>query len=149
MSFMDSRWVFWDNQTLTVAEESRSNGNLMDMEEDGATDDMLDRLFWNTKVGTAFAGLASGLVLELLTSDSATFASGVKCIAAIGSAAYPLAIADIVAGAEFSISVPTRVLHKYLEARFVPVSEAASAGKLDSWMGMEPLSPKKIQKEPT
>ena len=45
MSFMDSILEFWDGQALTAQEESRTNGNILDMETNGATDAQLGFLF--------------------------------------------------------------------------------------------------------
>jgi len=153
MSWMDSRFEIWDNQTLTVAEESRTNGNLFDLEENGVTDESISEGLWfNIKVGTAFAGLAEGWYIAILNSDSATFATGSlgdKGIAAIGCYAYPLPVADLAAGKEYSIALPRWDLLKYLEAYFCPISSAASAGTLDAWFGMEPIGPLKVQKYPS
>jgi hypothetical protein len=149
MSFMDSTLVLWDNQALTGDEESRANGNILDMESGGAVDAHAGPVWFNFLVGTAFAGMASGAVIEIRTSDSATFASGVKCVAAIGCTGNPLLIADLAAGKQFSIGVPGATLHRYVEINWNVVSESASAGTLDAWVGMEPQSDLSIQKEPT
>jgi len=146
---MDSILEFWDAQALTTQEESRTNGDILDLEADGATNAQLGFLFWNLTVGTAAADLDSGGYFQLVTSDSATFASGVEAVAAFGSARDPLAASDLPAQAKFSAQVPLRVMKRYVEVEFVPVSEAASALVVNSWMGMEPVSPLNIQKEPT
>jgi hypothetical protein len=146
---MDSRLVFWDNQSLTTAEESRTNGNSFNMESGGATDPHLGNVWLNIIVGTAFAGLDSGGYFELLTSDSETFASGVRCPASIGSEDNPLTAAQLAANARFSVGVPTFTLHGHIEVNFNVVNEAASAGAVDAWLGLEPLSDLNIQKEPT
>jgi len=150
MSFIDSNLELWDDQALTASEESRTNGDKLDMEENGATDAQLDRLFFNVLIGTAFAGMASGARIELWTSDSATFASGVDVIASFGSEDNPLSAADLAAGEAFSVSVPTKQLKRYVQANFDAVNEEASAGKLGAWLGMEPIQrPMNIQKEPS
>jgi hypothetical protein len=152
MSFMDSILEFWDAQALTVQEESRTNGDMFDMETDGANDAQMGFLWWNLTVSTVPTGMASGGYFQLVTSDSETFATGgggEQVIGAFGSAENPLFIAQLPAGAKFSLSVPLRVLHKYVEAEWIPVSEAAGAMVVDSWMGMEPVGPLNTQKEPT
>ncbi len=154
MSFMDKRWEIWDGEDLSGgSQESRTAGNMFDLEEFGATDSQLGFLWWNLIVKTAEDGTASsGLYFQLVTSDSATFATGTggeQVIGAFGSAQDPLFAAQLVAGAQFSLAVPTRVLHKYLEAEMVLVGGTANALVVSSWMGMEPLSPLNIQKEPT
>jgi hypothetical protein len=147
---IDFRWEIWDNQTLTVAEESRSNGAMKDLEEDGTTDESLSEHMWlNVQIGTTFATLTSGCLISVITSDSATFASGIKCLGSIGGKTYPLTVAEMVAGAVFSLAFPRWNLHKYLEVYFEPISEAATAGKLDAWFGLAPLSPRKVQKYAT
>lgn len=153
MSFIDSRWEIWDNQALTVAEESRTNGNILDLEEDGVTDESIAEGLWlNIMVGTAFTTLTEGWYIAVLNSDSATFATGSlgdKCIAAIGCDDYPLPVADLAAGSRYSIAMPRWNLLKYLELYFHPVSTAAGAGNLDAWFSLEPLCPPKVQKFPS
>ncbi len=153
MSFMDSRWEVWDNQALTVTEESRTNGNMFDLEEDGTTDESIgDKLWFNLMVGTAFTTLTQGGYFIVVTSDSATFATGSggeQTLAGVGSARHPLFIADLTAGARFSLALPRYKLKKYLEAIFVVVSAAAGAGNVDAWFGLEPLSEPKLQKSPS
>jgi len=153
MSMIDSRWEIWDDQSLTVAEESRTNGNMLDLEEDGVTDESISDLLWlNVRVGTTFTTLTQGWYIAVLNSDSATFATGSLgdvCIAAIGCDDYPLPVASLVEGATFSICFPTWNLKKYLELYFHPVNTAAGAGALDAWFGLEPLSPLKVQKYPS
>ena len=149
MSMIDTKWEIWDNQALTVTEESRTNGNMLDLEEDGVTDESIsDQLWLNIRVGTVFATLTSGCYIAVISSDSATFASGWICPAAIGSEDYPLTAAQLIAGAEFSIAFPRWNLHKYLEVVFVAINQAASGGTLDAWFGLAPLAPVKVQKYP-
>lgn len=154
MAFMDSILEFWDGQVLTAQEESRTNGNILDMESDGvtaafSTDQQLGFIYWNLLVGVAAGGMASGGYFQLVTSDSATFASGVECIASFGSAENPLAAADLPADARFSAQVPLRAMKRYVEVEWIDVSEDASGLEVDSWMGMEPLQELNTQKEPT
>ncbi len=153
MAFMDSILEFWDAQALTASEESRTNGDILDMETDGATDAQLGFIWWNLLVSTAEDGTASsGLYFQLVTSDSATFATGTggeQVIGAFGSDEDPLFAAQLVAGARFSLAVPLRVLHKYVEVEMRVVSQSAGSLVVDSWMGMEPLSDLNTQKEPT
>jgi hypothetical protein len=142
MSFIDSRWEVWDNDALTVTEESRSNGNMFDLEEDGVTDESVSPFLWfNLQIGTAFGGLAEGCYFSIITSDSATFASANWCIGAIGSAAYPILVAQMTAKARWSIACPAWGLKKYLEVVFTAVNSAANAGTVDAWFGLEPLCP--------
>jgi len=149
MSMIDSRWEIWDGQALTVTEESRTNGNMFDLEENGVTDESISSQLWfNLQVSAAFAGLDSGGFFAVVSSDSATFASGYICPAAIGSEDYPITAAQLAADAKFSIAFPRWNLHKYLEVVFVAVSEAASSGSVDAWFGLEPLTPAKVQKYP-
>lgn len=150
MSLIDTRWEVWDNQALTATEESRTNGNMFDLEEDGVTDESIGELLWfNLQVGTAAGGMASGGYFSVISSDSATFASGYICLGAIGSAAYPLTAAQLAAKAMFSIAFPRWKLHKYLEAVWTAVSEAASSVTVDAWFGLTFLCPQKLQKFPT
>lgn len=155
---MDSILEFWDARALTGSEESRTGGNILDMESDGvntafSTDQKMGFLWWNLLVSTAEDGSASsGMYFQLVTSDSATFATGTggeQVIGAIGSDEDPLFAAQLIAGARFSISIPLRVLHRYVEVEFRVVTQSAGALVVDSWMGMEPLSDLNTQKEPT
>lgn len=149
MSFIDSRWEIWDNQALTVEEESRTNGNVFDLEEDGVTDESISQNLWlNVQVGTAFATLTEGCYIAILTSDNADFSADVRCIGAIGCEDYPILVTELTAGAVFSIAVCAYTLNKYLELLFEPISSAASAGALDAWFGLEPLSPLKVMRHP-
>lgn len=150
--FMDSILEFWDAQALTAQEESRTNGNILDLETNGAIDAQLGFLWWNLIVSTAAGGMASGGYFQLVTSDSETFATGAggeQVLGSFGSAENPLFAAQLVAGARFSLAVPLFVCHKYVEAEWIDVSEDASGLVVDSWMGMEPLSPLNTQKEPS
>lgn len=149
MAFIDSILEFWDNQALTASEESRTNGDILDMEANGATDAQMGEIYWNLVVGTAAGGMASGGYFQLVTSDSATFASGNEVVAAMGSDEDPLSAADLAAGARFSLQVPLRTLKRYVEVEFRVVNESASALVVDSWMGMEPIGDLNTQKEPT
>ena len=154
MSFIDSILELWDGQALTAQEESRTNGDMLDMEEDGAVDGILDRLWLNILIKTSEDGTCvSGGYFQLVTSDSATFATGSggdQAIGCIGSADLPLLTADLAAGKAYSICVPTRVLHRYVELEWVPVTESAGAMAVDAWFGTHPLSrPMNIQKEPS
>jgi len=153
MSFMDSRWEIWDNKALTTALHSYAANGFFDLEEDGVTDESISDLLWlNVRVGTTFTTLTSGWSIQVLNSDSATFATGSvadNCIAAIGSTEYPLPVASLAKGATFSICFPRWNLKKYLELYWCPASEAAGAGNLDAWFGLESLSPLKVQKYPS
>lgn len=150
MSAIDSKWEIWDNQALTVAEESRTNGNMIDLEEDGVTDDDISQGLWlNVQVGTAFTTLTQGWYIAVLNSDSATFATGSladRGIAAIGCDDYPMPVAELAAGKVHSIALPRQNLMKYLELYFHPVNTAAGAGNLDAWFGLQPISVRKMQK---
>lgn len=139
--------VFWNAQALTSAEISHTNGNFFDLEENGVTDEMIAAGLWlNIEVATAFETLTSGVMIQLITSDSATFASGVVAVVGIGCTTYPIGAAELTAGARFSVAVQKYNLHKYLGLSWEPVSEAASAGALDAWLALEPLTPPKVQK---
>ncbi len=150
MSAIDGKWEIWDNQALTVAEESRTNGNMLDLEEDGVTDDQISQGLWlNILVGTAFTTLTEGWSIQVLNSDSATFATGSLldwCIGAIGSYEFPYPVAELALGKVHSIAMPKSDLKKYLELKFIPKSAAAGAGRLDAWFGLQPIGPRKIQK---
>jgi hypothetical protein len=87
-------------------------------------------------------------MIMAITSDSATFASGNTPIMGIGCTTYPMLVADLAADKRYSISTVVYNLKKYLGIVFEPVSEAASAGNLDCWFGLDPLSPCKVQKAP-
>ncbi len=152
MAFMDSILEFWDNQALTTQEGSVTNGNILDMEDGGATDAKMGFLYWNLVIGTTATGLQSGGYFQLMTSDSATFASGSKLetvIASIGSNEDPRAVGEFAKGARFSTQIPLEQLKRYVQIEWIPISEAAGAMRVDSWMGMEPVSPLNTQKEPT
>ena len=157
MAFMDSIWEFWDGQALTAQEESRTNGNIIDLESDGvtaafSTDQQLGFLWWNLLVSTAAGGMDSGGYFQMVTSDSATFATGSggeQVLGSFGSNENPLFAAQLPANARFSLSVPLYVCHRYLEIEWIDVSEDASGLTVDSWMGMEPIGPLNTQKEPT
>lgn len=153
MGFMDSILEFWDAQALTGAAESRTAGNIMDLETYGATDAKLGFLWWNLLVSTAEDGTCtSGGWFQLVTSDSETFATGSGgevVLGSFGSYENPLFAAQLVANARFSLQVPLAVCHKYVECEWLIVSQSAGALVVDSWMGMEPLSPLNTQKEPT
>ena len=74
--FQDYNWVVWDNQALTAAEASHTNGTLIDLEENGVTDESLPADLWlNLQVGTVFATLTSGVMITAMVSDSATFSA--------------------------------------------------------------------------
>ncbi len=150
MSAIDSRWEIWDNEALTSAKHSYTADNFFDLEEDGVTDESISQGLWlNIQVGTTFTTLTQGWSIQVLNSDSATFSTGSIgdwCIAAIGSNAYPMPVAELAKGKVHSIALPRYGLKKYLELYFKPVSAAAGAGKLDAWFGLQPLSPRKIQK---
>lgn len=154
MSFIDSILELWDAQALTASEESRTNGDMLDMEEDGAVDAILDVLWLNILISTSEDGTCvSGGYFQLVTSDSATFATGSggeQAIGCIGSHDLPLLTADLAAGKAYSIAIPTRVLHRYVELEWRVVSESAGAMVVDAWLGKEPLSrPMNTQKEPS
>jgi hypothetical protein len=147
---MDSRFEIWDNKSLTAIVHSYTAENFFDMEENGVTDESLSELLYlNIKVGTAFAGLAAGCYFAALTSDSATFASGVRCLAALGCEDYPVLVTELTAGAEFSLAFPCYNLHKYLEVYWNNLDTVASAGTVDVWFGFEPIGPLKVQKYPS
>ena len=149
---LDAKWEIWDDQALTVAEESRTNGNMLDLEEDGVTDgDISHGLFLNIQVGTAFTTLTQGWYIAVLNSDSATFATGSladRGIAAIGCDDYPMPVSELALDKKHSIALPKWGLMRYLEVYFHPVTTAAGAGKLDCWFGLNPITPAKIQKYP-
>lgn len=154
MSIRDTRLVVWDNQALTASEESRSNGNMFDLEEDGVTDDSISAALWfNLMVGTAAGGMASGGYFTVITSDSATFATGSfgeQSLGSIGSAVHPLSTAQLAAKSMYSIAFPRWSLMKYLEVKWVAVSEAATGLRVDAWFGLEPLCPVgRLQKAPS
>ncbi len=152
MVFMDSILEFWDGQALTVQEESRTNGNILDLETDGATLAQLGFLYWNLVIGTAAGGLDSGGYFQLVTSTSLTFVGGLgveEVLAAFGSNENPLAVADLAKNARFSVAIPLRPAKKFVEIEFIPINQAASGLVVNSWLGMEPVSPLNIQKEPT
>jgi hypothetical protein len=150
MSAIDSRWEVWDNKALTSALHSYTAENFFDLEENGVTDDDISQGLWlNIQVGTAFTTLTQGWSIQVLNSDSATFATGSladRCIAAIGSNEYPMPVAELAAGKVHSIAMPRQNLFKYLELYWKPVSAAAGAGNLDAWFGLQPLSIRKMQK---
>ena len=146
---LDSRWKIWDNQALTVAELSHTNGNFLDLEEGGVTDESLPiELVLDIEVGTTFGGMASGVMIQVITSDSATAASGQLAMMGIGCTAYPILVAELVAGARFSVSAQVYNLNKYLFVSWEPVSQAGSSGTLDVWFGTHALTQPKVQKFP-
>lgn len=139
--------TFWDNHSLTSSEESRTNGNHLDLETYGDTDVQIDNLFWNTQITEDFVD-GVGMYLKLITSDSATFATGVEVIAAIGDAADPFAAADWPAGKKWSLKIATRKLKKYVEVEFVETT-GASAGKVTSGLGVSAFAERPTQRGPT
>ena len=147
--FMDKILEFWDGQALTVQEESRTNGDMLDNETGGATDAQLGFNYINLVVSTGAGGMASGGYFQLVISDSETFASGVEVLGGWGSAEDPLSAADLAANARFSMQAPLRPMKKYTEMEWVPVNEAATDMVVDCWTGMEAVCPLNIQKEPT
>jgi len=153
MGFGDIKWEFWDAKALTGNEESRLTGEIMDLETYGAADAQMGFLWWNILVSTAENGtLTEGGYFQLVTSDSATFATGSggeQAIACFGSHENPLFAAQLVEGARFSLCVPGRILHQYTEVEWRIVSSSAGALVIDSSMGMEPLWPLNTQKEPS
>jgi hypothetical protein len=142
--------VFWDAQALTTEEFSHTNGNLIDLEEDGVTDESIDiNLVFNIRVATAFTGLTEGCYIAIVTSDSATFASGNVAIVALGAEDAPILPAVMTAGAGWTIACQPYGLGKYLGVLFEPISTAASAGALDVYGGLaSDVPPMKRQKAP-
>lgn len=149
--FIDSRWVIWDAKALTSDVHSYTAENFLDLEEDGVTDESLpDNLWLNVQVGVAAGGMNSGAILSVLTSDSATFASGNICLGALGSVIAPLTAAMLTAKARFSLAFPKYALHKYLELHWDAISEAASSLTVDAWFAPYSLSPVgRLQKAPS
>ncbi len=153
MSFVDSNLEIWDSQALTSQEESVTNGNILDLETYGATDAQLP-LWLNILIGVAEDGTCtSGGYFQIVTSDAVGFDTGSgaeQVIASIGSYDLPLLTADLAKGKAYSVQVPTKLLHKYVELEWVPKSQSAGSMEVDAWFGMEPLSrPMNIQKEPS
>jgi hypothetical protein len=150
MSFLTLIEEIWDNQALTTAEYSHTNGNIMDMELSGnipaLVDNQLGYIWCNILVGVAAGGMASGGHFDILTSDSATFGSGRRILAAIGTDDDPLLAADLAAGNNFSVQVPTRVLHRYVGIGWNVVNEAASGLTVDAWFGPHAIQNVKTQK---
>lgn len=149
---IDSKgWEVWDNQALTVAEVSHTNGTLIDLEENGVTDTMLPiSLVLNLQVGTAFTSLTQGVMIMVITSDSSTFASSNIPLAGIGCTTYPLPVTSLVAKARFSIAFQAFTLKKYLGIVWEPVSTSGANGTLDAWFAPYALSPcGRIQKAPS
>lgn len=153
MSFIDSICVFMDNDALTDAQEAHSADHFLDLEQDasginGELDKQLGFVWWNIMIGTVGTA-GAGMYLKLVASDSATFASGVEVIASIGDAAHMFGFADWPAGRCWSIGIPLRqIKYRYLGVEFVETTNAVAL-KVDSWLGMEPIGPQNIQKEPT
>ena len=147
MSAIDSKWEIWDAKSLTAIVHSYTAENFIDIEEDGVTDDCIAQGLWlNIQVGTAFTGLGAGCYFAVLNSDSASFASGVKCLGALGCEDYPILVTELTLGAVFSLAMPRYKLHKYLEVYWNNLDTVATAGAVDVWFGLQPLSPRKIQK---
>ena len=147
MSILDSKWEIWDNKSLTAIVHSYTAEMWLDLEDSGVTDESIAQGLWlNIQVGTAFAGLAAGCYFAVLNSDSATFASGVKCLDALGCEDYPLLVTELTAGAVFSKAMPRFNLHRYLEVYWNNLDTVASAGTVDVWFGLQPLAPRKVQK---
>ena len=135
MSFLTLIEEIWDNQALTAAEKSHTNGNILDLELPNnipaLVDNALGFVYLNIIVGTSAGGMASGAHFDLLSDDD------------------PLSAADLAAGERFSVQVPHRILHKYVGLSWNVVNESASALKVDAWFGMAPVQAVKTQKEPT
>jgi len=159
MSFIDTKWELWDGQALTASEESRTNGNIVDLEYVSAslalshTDQQIGPLWLNILVSVAAGGMASGGYFQLVTSDSATFATGSggeQVLAAIGSHNDPLFAANLAAGTRLSVGIPGMyTCMRYVEIEWLVVSESASGLTLDAWLGLAPIvNPVGIQKTP-
>jgi len=151
MSFLTLIEEIWDGQVLTAAEYSHTNGNIMDMELAGnipaLVDNQLGYIWCNILVGVAAAGMAEGAHFDILTSDSATFGSGRRILAAIGTDDDPLLAADLALGNNFSVQVPTRVLHRYVGIGWNPHTNSASGGfAVDAWFGPHAIQNVKTQK---
>lgn len=150
MSAIDSTWVVWNNKGLTSALHSYAGENFFNLEEAGVTDEQISQGLWlNIQVGTTFTTLSDGWSIQVLNSDSASFATGTIldwCIGAIGSNEYPMPVSELAKGKVHSIAMPRSGLKKYLELYWKPVSAAAGLGNLDAWFGLQPLAPRKIQK---
>lgn len=146
MSFLDAICVFMDNDALTDVQAAHEADNFLDLETYGEADKMIGPVYWNTMIGTVGTN-GVGMYLKLITSDGNTFASPVV-IAGIGDAADPFGYADWPAGKCWSIQIPTQKLLKFLGVEFVETTNAVAL-KIDSWLGMEPLSEQNLQKFPT
>ena len=142
MSFMDSKWELCDGQAITGTAVSDQN---LDLEEYGAPDMSLDRLFLNIRVGSDAFTLLTSLDFVLETDDDAAFGSAVEVIS------RSMALAQLVAGAVvMSISIPTEIFERYTQLTMTVTGTNPDAGAIDAWSGLEPIQPSlNIQKDPT
>lgn len=155
MSFIDSICVFMDNDALTDVQEAHAADKYLDLEtsdEDDSTaiigeiDKQLGMVYWNTMIGTIGTD-GVGMYLKLITSDAKTFTSPVV-LASIGDAADPFGYADWPAGKCWSIQIPMKRCLRFIGVEFVETTDAVAL-KVDSWLGMEPLTEQNIQKYPS
>ena len=80
-------------------------------------------------VTTAFAGMASGINIQLVDDDNASLSSP-----RVLSEVSGLVTTDLAAGKMIQIPIPPRKLQQYIGLNFDLVSEAASAGAVDAWI---------------
>jgi len=147
MSFQDAICVFMDNDALTDAQAAHNADHFLDLETYGEADKQLGFVWWNILIGTVGTA-GAGMYLKLVASDSATFATK-EIIASIGDATDMFGFADWPAGRCWSIGIPVRqIKYKHLGVEFVETTDAVAL-TVDSWLGMEPICPQNIQKEPT
>ena len=86
-------------------------------------------------VKTAFAGMASGMNIQLRADTAASLASGSQIILAERSS---VAVGDLAAGDHYQIAIPPTQLpasFQYMGLYFDLISEAATAGNIIAWIG--------------
>jgi hypothetical protein len=121
-------------QALTAAAVSE---NTMDL---GAADKNLGNavLYMHILVTVDFAGLDSGCRLHPVDSASSDLSSD-RALGAFTSTTASddviIPVGDLTAGTHLICALPPGIKYKrYLGFAFVPVSENASAGKVDAWV---------------
>jgi len=120
----DKQMIMAQDQAITVA--AASEDYLVNQAENlGISQD----LNFVVEVKQAFTGLDSGMTIKLQSGSDTAFSDAVDEITSATIAAAALTL-----GAKFQFRLPAKALKKYIRAYFTPVSEAATAGKVDAFI---------------
>jgi hypothetical protein len=122
----DAKLVLCSAQEVTTDAVSENVINLgADDLQPGLTD-----LVVHIKVTTAFAGMDSGMNIQLRSAAAAALTSSPIILISRLFTSSQLAL-----GKHYQMPIPPEKLDQYLGMYFDLVSEAASAGALDIWIG--------------